>query len=359
MHPIIEITVDGLPVSGLFLSRLLQATVTLKEDKGADTINLILDAGGPPLLAVPRKKALITAAYGYAETGVEFLGGFTVDDVELECLPYQMRITGKSADWRSNAKEHKERHFDNLDLNGLVTKLAGEMGLTAVVDPEIGSFRPPNGYWFQPGVSNTHWLESLARRHNALYAHKQGRLLFLKKGSGMMAGGGAIGVYVITPPQIIKRTMRVQWSSRDEHKKVRAAWHDRDNAERKYEEAEGDPEAETTFTLRHSFGSQQEAKRAADAKAKDLGRNADSVAVTIEGDPRVIAGAPLEFEGVHPDVDASAFIIQEAQHSYSKKMGYRTGIQGRNPDNAPARNGHFSGPKIQGAHPKSGMGYHR
>lgn len=326
MHPKCVLTIDGTPVSGLFLERLVSVTITDKEGTRSDTIDITLEAG-PPFLAIPRKKAIIRAWLGYEETGVAYFGAYTADDVTLDCLPYTLQVQGKSADMRAKMKEHKERHWDNKTVKDIVSEIAQENGLQAQVSGAVGAHKYQ---WFgQEGESGLHVVERLARRHNALFSVKDGKLIFAEKGSGLSAAGAGLTSLVITPPMIVKGTCKIQFRQRESHKQVRAAYHDQGEGKRQYAVADSDPDGEAVYTLRHQYANKDEAQGAASAKAKELQRSADSTSVTIEGSVAARGGTPMSYAGVHPEVDGTPFIIETATHTYSKGQGYRTDIQAK------------------------------
>lgn len=328
MHPKCVLTIDGVPVSGLFWERLIQVTVTDKEGMRSDTIDLELEAG-PPYLALPKKKALIQCWLGYDETGIEFMGRFEAEDVELEFLPYKIHVQGTSADMRGPLKEHKEKHWDGKTFGDVVKEIAGEAGLTAQVAPRIAAFKGKDGYFAQEGESGIHFIERQASRINGLFAIKDGKLIVAEKGSGQTPGGSAAGSLIVVPQMVIKNTGKVKFTARDEHKEVRAGWHDHETGERKYEKAKGSPDGDVTHTLRHTFANKTEAKEAAGSRAKEQQRAADSTSVTIEGNTAAKGGVPMSYSGIHPEVDGLPWIIETGTHTFSKSQGYRTAIQAK------------------------------
>jgi hypothetical protein len=326
VHPIVVLTIDGKPVSLGFMSRLISVTVTDKEGTTSDTIDIELDAG-PPAMSVPRQKAIITCSMGYQETGVAYMGTFTADEIELGCLPYKVKIQGKSADMREKLKEHRERHFDNKSVGDIVSQVAGEHGLQAQVSGNVGSHKYP---WFgQQSESALHMVKRLADRHGALFAIKDNKLIFAEKGAGLTASGVAVGGVVVTPQMIVEGTCTVKFVERPAHNKVRGAWHDKDKAERTFEEAPADPEGKASYTLRHQYSDKGEAQNAAKSKGKDLQQAADTTSVTIEGNVAARGGGNMVYAGVHPQVDGLPWIIETAVHRFSKSPGYQTQIDGK------------------------------
>jgi phage protein D len=322
LHPSIVITIDGQPVSGLFLERLISVTITDKAGSTADTIDLELNAGAP-FFAVPREKAIISA---WIEE--QYFGSFTADDRELSCLPYRLHIQGKSADMRDALKEHRNRHWDGATFGKVVNDIASENGLVAQVDPEIANYQGKDGYFAQLSESGLHFIDRHAQRLDGLFAIKDGKLIVAKKGSGATAGGSALGALTVVPTMIVKDTCKVKWTERGNHKKVRAGYHDPGEAKRKYEEAASAPRGTAIFTLRHNLANQQEAQHHAKAKANELQRDSMTTSVTIIGNVGARGGAPMEYDGVHPEADGQPFIIETAAHKFSK-AGYVVDISAK------------------------------
>lgn len=326
-HPIVEMTVDGQPVAGAFYERLVSLTVTDKEGVSSDTFSAELNDGPPDFLRLPRTGAIVDIRLGYRETGVASVGTFTVDKVEAKCLPYSLSISGKAADLRKGKlKENQERHWDKKTVKDIVSEIAGESGLSASVDSEIGDHEYE---WFaQQDEDNIFFLERLARRHNALFSIKNGKLIFAKKGSGQSASGVSTGSVFVTPARIIQGSCQFEANDRTKYKKVVAYYQDRDKAERVEVEADADAEGDSVFRITEPYMDAAEADKAAQSKAKDLERGKGSASVTVVGDTSIIAGAPLIFQGVRPGLDGVPYVIDTVTHEYSKG-GFTTKIDAK------------------------------
>ncbi len=322
MHPKIEITIDGKPVAGLFYERLISATVTDKQGVKADTVSIELNDGPPNFLAIPRKGAVMTVAMGYGRARP--LGRFIVDKVTPKCLPYSMTISGKSADFRSGKlKEAKERHWDDATVEKVIRQVAGENGLDAAVDPDIGSFRYT---WLgQQDESDLQFLQRLAQRHNGLMSIKGGRIVFAKRGAGRSATGAFVGTVIITPDMIVQGSCSFEANDRTKYSKVVAYYQDKDKAQRVEIEADGDADGDSIYRIPEPYGSLEEADKAAQAKSKALKRGEGASSVTVVGDDTIIAGAPLLFRDVRPGLDGVPYIIDTASHT-TTKTGYTTAL---------------------------------
>ena len=325
MHPRIEVTIDGKAVAGAFYERLVSITVTDKEGITSDTVDIELNDGPPSFLSIPRKGAIIDVKLGYG--ALRSLGQFTADKVTCKCLPYSMSISGKAADLRSGKlKEPQERHWDKKKLKDIIGEIASESGLSASVDSEIGNFEYE---WLaQQDESNTQFLRRLEKRHNGLFAIKNKKLIFAKRGSGLSAGGLFGGSVVVTPAIIINGSCSFEANDRTKYSKVVAYHQDKDKAERVEIEADADADGDSVYRIPEPFANVAEADKAAQAKAKDLKRGEGAVSVTVVGDTGISAGSPLLFSGVRPGLDGAPYIIDTATHTFSK-AGYTTQISGK------------------------------
>lgn len=334
MRPQCKITVDGKLVSGAFMERLKSCRVSDAEGVASDTVSIELNDYPPA--EIPRKGAVIRVWMGYGAAALAFMGAFTVDEVSVSMLPYSMSISGKGADLREKSKEGKERHWDNKSLGDIIEQIAGENGLKGKVDAAIRSFKVP---WIaQEAESDIHFLERLARRHNALFSVKDGNLVFAEKGSGKNASGAGLSAVTATPDNIVTGTAKVRFSDRAEHKKVRARFYDREAGENKSVEEDSSDEGSSDFIIGDTFTNEDEAKAAAKSKAKELKREAISASVTLIGDTSVRAGAPFSFSGVRSGVDGVPLIIETAVHDFSKS-GYTVAVTAKLQGQGKAKSG--------------------
>lgn len=338
MRPKCVLTVNGAPVAGVFWEKLIRLSVHDHAGGKADSLDCVLDDGPPLFLAIPRKGDLMQCWLGYEDGPFDFMGSFRVHDVEAECWPWRLSIKAKSADLREKAKQHRRRHWDGKSFGDVLTEMAGEEGLTPQIDPEIGGFKPDNAWMGQENESNLHWGERWADKLGATIARKNGKLICAKRGGGMTPGGAAMIPLVITPPQMIKNTCRVQWGEREKHGKAGAEYHDTKSGKRKREDETSDPDSDAVYTTRHAVGGKSEARKAARGRARFLRSGGVNTSVTIEGNPLVKAGAIMTYAGVRPQVDGVEFAIETAIHSFSKQPSYRTEIRARGKDGADTTN---------------------
>ncbi|ORE90560.1 phage late control D [Stappia sp. 22II-S9-Z10] len=317
------VTIGGQVMGAPFFSRLRSIECTDAEGIKNDTVSLVLEDGWEiGMAAIPQTGDPIEVSLGYGAPVL--IGRYTVDSVGIDCLPYAMKVGGKSADIREKMKQSKARHWDKKPLSAIVEEIAGEHGLGAKVSDKIASVT--HEWLGQVDVSDIHFLEMLAKRHNALFTVKNGTMIFAERGSGETASGGAIPGFSITPAMIIQGTCRVTFDDRSSFKEVEGVWHDRKEAKRKAEKKPSDETAEAVYTIGEVFQSQDEAERAAESKAGELKRASKRACVTILGNPGVTAGQEVTFAGVRPGVDGIPFIASTVRHHLSKGRGFLTSI---------------------------------
>lgn len=327
MTPVCLISVDGKPVSGLFMSRLVSCTVTDNEGVSSDSVAIVLNDSPPA--TIPRKGASISVRMGHRETGVADMGAFVAEEIEVSMLPYTMSITGKAAEMRGKAKEHREKHWDNKTIKDIVSELAGELGLSPVVGQTVGAFK----YAWQAMQSESpiHFLERLAERHDAVFTVKNGRLVFTERGTGTSASGAALTPILVTPLIVSPGSARVMITDRTSYSAVKASYVDRKKARKVDVEELCDPAGQAIYRCPEQCADEAEARAVAKAKGKALKRAQMAFSCVIRGDPAARAGAPLTFALNRPGVDGLPFIIGCAAHTFTKE-GYTTQLSGESQD---------------------------
>ncbi|WP_233499450.1 phage late control D family protein [Pararhodobacter sp. CCB-MM2] len=324
-HPIVQVSVDGVPASGPFFSRLIDLTITDREGIRSDTLEIVLN-DPPPHVQSPRRGARIEVTITTGLSG-GFVGAYIVDRVDFAFLPYTVTVKGHSADLTSALKENKSRHWDDKSVRQVVEAIAADHGLeTRISDAVSGHVYDWLG---QQDESDLHFLERIASRHGALFTIKNGTLLWLERGTGKTADGTSIAPVTIMPQEVILGSGRMAESDVDRFATVKAYWQDREGATRREVVVEADPEASGEHVLRDPFASQAEAEAAARAAVREMLRGSIDISCAIVGRPSLMAGQPIRLAGVRPLIDGRDFIPDLVQHSYSKSAGLRTQFTGK------------------------------
>lgn len=325
MHAKVEVTVDGQPVAGAFYERLIELSCEDKEGIESDRFDAKLNDGPPDFLAMPRKGAIVIVKLGLGMMPPRQVGRYVVDTVKGNCLPYSVSIGGKAADLRKGKlKTRGEKHWDGKTVEQIVKDVAGDVGLTAKVAPGIGQHK--YDWMAQQDETPLHFLERLARRHNALLTVKDGNLVFAERGGGMALSGASMGQIIVTPDKVVQGSLEFEYSDRNAYGKVTAYYQDKSKAKRIEVEAAGGGASDSVYRLTEPYADAAEADKAAQAKAKQLKRGEGSFSVEMEGDTGITAGAPLVCRDIRPGLDGVPWLIESVTHSYSKSGGFRSKI---------------------------------
>ena len=137
MKPVFQIIANGTDITPQINDRLLSLEITDEAGLRADAIDIKLD-DRDGAIALPPKGATLNVSLGYGGSGLTYMGAYEVDEMDLAIVPQTMKITGKSADMGGTIKQPKTRNWDDITIKDIVTKIAGEHGLTAAVDQDKG-----------------------------------------------------------------------------------------------------------------------------------------------------------------------------------------------------------------------------
>jgi uncharacterized protein len=308
LTPDYDISTGGASILARLDGRAASITITDSAGTDSDTLQVDIEAGDKAV-ALPRKGAELSVSMGYKETGLSFMGRYTVDEVRVSGPPIMLSISAKAADMRASLKEHRTQAYSDKTLGAIISEIAGRHGLKGAVSGDLYSRKIP--YLGQTEESDLHLISRLARLHGAVAAPKNGKLVFTKKGAGQSASGQALTTITLTPDQC--SDFDIQMPDRPQVKEVQAHWHDRKKAERKTEKAAAGG-TESGFTLRHDFPSQDEAQWAGEAKADDLKRAGGSFSASLVGTPGLVAEGIVKTSGFYPGCDAT-WSIKTATHT--------------------------------------------
>ncbi len=163
----------------------------------------------------------------------------------------------------------------------------------------------------QGNKSDMQFLRDLARRHDASAVVKAGCLIFGPKGAATTATGNAI------PEAILLRTRcaQIDWRRAAREKAqdgAEAQWHDSDDGQRKtYSTGGSNPKR-----MKKVYGSEGDAKAAAEAETNRLKRAAASLSATLAyGNPLLSPGMRITATGFKDVIDQTTWLIASAEHS--------------------------------------------
>ncbi len=274
------------------------------------------------IIELPLPGAPLAVLMGYKETFLVSMGIHTADEVVAKGPPDTVTIRGKAANLGGSIKEQKTRNWDEKTIEEIVGTIAGEHKLEPKVAEAYADFFYE--HLDQTDESDLNFLMRIAREHDALATVKGQTLLFIGKGEGKTASG-----LPKLPPPVIKPgklSWRVTPATRGDFQSVEACWHDQQTGKKEtVTEGDGSP----VKKLRHTYPTEEEARRAAKAKLDEFKRGNDTLSMTMPGNPPIAAEGQILALGFRIGV-AGPWSITAARHQI-RGSGFTTSIETEKP----------------------------
>lgn len=325
MTPQYLVLADGIDITAIIMTRMMSLSVTDQAGVESDTFDLLLD-DEDDLIDPPRKGAKLKIFMGYRETGLAYMGEFTVDEVDVGLIPRDLRISGKAADMRAAMKSQKTREFgDKPTLKIVYGKIAADHGLELKIAPELSS--KSIEYLAQTEESDMNLATRLARRFDAVAKIADGKMIVTKRGSASSASGKAMATITVSYSDIKKG--RGKLKDRERFGAVKANWHDQAKAKKtEVQEKQGEG---PVYTLRETFPTEAEAREACKAKLQEMQRREADISLELPGNTAIVAEAKLILTDVSRKLDGE-YVIKRARHTFKgSKPGYTTQVEAEPP----------------------------
>lgn len=321
--PIFLLKVDGKTFPS---ARVMRIEVSDEAGFESDELRLVLD-DAPPQIARPREGAQYELSLGFREWGPPiYVGTYIFEEIERNGYQRTLTLIAKAADHAKTLKEPKTRPWEAVTFGDIAGSIAQTHGLKLAITKALAQHHIP--YAAQTEESDQNFLTRLGRRIGAVVAPKDGHLLVTERRSGKTASGRDLPTIIVNPMRLIDQSAYwVRIKPRSRFGKVIARWQDRGAGRTRKVTLETGREGPST-TLRETFQSEAEATKAADAKVKELRAGEGELSVTLVGDPKARAEAPILVLGVAPDADGE-WIASAVRHvwDYAEGGGATTTIE--------------------------------
>ena len=345
--PDFMINLDQKDITQNIRSRLISMSLTDNRGFEADQLDIELDdADG--LLAMPERGAVLSIFLGWKGSALIGKGSFTVDEVEHHGAPDTLTIRARSADFRGSLNSRRAVSYHDTTLGDVVKQVAERNNLTAMLADGLAAIAIP--HLDQTQETDAKFITRLATLNGAVAAVKQGKLLFIKPGSGKTASGKAIPQMTITRKDGDRHSFSI--ADRGAYTGVTASWlHTKDPAPKKVklqrkkkeqhlralqhpsakvttkkvtktpEAKEGEYMAGTednVFAMTTVYATKAAAVRAAKSKWDKLQRGVAEFSLTLAmGRADLYPETPVAVSGFKAVIDAQSWIISKVQHSLS------------------------------------------
>lgn len=313
MKPAFSVIANGSNITSLIQDRLVSLEITDQAGVKSDKLVITMDDRDQKI-ALPDTGAKIEVSLGYANTALARMGSYVVDEVEVAGPLRTLTIRANAVDMSSGIKAVKERSFDGVTMLDLVKKIASDNKLTPSVSPQAAGIML--GHVDQT-ESDMQLLTRICAEQNCTMKVADEKLVVWRRESKTTAGDGQPGSGgKQLPTAAIAAVQCASWSAtisnRGEYKSAVAYWQDTASAERKaVTVGNGEPK----LTLKNSYASEDEAKRAAQSKLEVGSRAAGKVSIRdMKGDTAMSAERYAVLTGFRTGVDGSDWLITSVTH---------------------------------------------
>ncbi|MGL5447424.1 MAG: phage late control D family protein [Rhabdaerophilum sp.] len=295
-----RILVSG--ASPLFYSRLIKATIRDEEGQKSDTLTFEIDDRGNAV-PLPKKGTKLTVQLG-DEKGLYNKGTFEVHAPQAKFGPdgqfVIVQAKGTSLSANKKLKETGSESFrEGATLKTIAEEVAGRSGLSLRMDGALAAVTYADGA-YRHQQSDIDFLSELVERANGLLKIQGDVLAIAERGSGKSAGGKALPVIIIHRSEA--KEGEYTPGDRPNYSRVTGAWLDQKTGRKRIHTEQTGLEG-PMFGLRETFKTEAEAKKAAEAKAKELGRTSGNFTVTIPGRGEGGAGCDVIARGFRPEMN--------------------------------------------------------
>lgn len=295
----------GRDISALIADRLVSLTVTDEAGQTADRLDIELDDRGGRL-DLPEPGLVLDVRLGASPALLTPVGRFCVGSVGVSGPQRRMSVEAHAADLGAAIRAPRTRSFTDTSLGDLVTVIAGAHGLKAACAEALAAHRWP--HLAQNGESDLNLLTRLAGGLDATAKASDGVLVVAQRAAATNAAGEALPLVAVSTGDVTGWSWRR--TERDTYGTVTARW--RDVAAGRTETVSagtGAPER----TLRRVFGTEAEARRAAEAALEEAGRG-ESLELTLAGfGAGCFAGGRIDVSGLRAGVDG-AWNLTRVEH---------------------------------------------
>jgi len=277
-------------------------TITDNDGKESDTaeITCIYRKG----MALPAKGDAYDVFMGWADEGLVLQGRFTVQKISRNGSPqegHKLVIQLRAADYVDRLKAESTQHYDEgTTFGSLMDDLGKQAGLEVVVPAGLRQVKL--GYRLRYQQSPIDFAAEVAEELGAGVKPAGGKLIVTARGEGQSASGRDLDVIEIRYRRAYSYDIEIE--PRPAVGKVAAAWQDPDTGKRRYTKEDTGMDGPIRV-LDHPYRSEDEAKQAAKAEAREQAFNTGEGYFLCPGLPKARAGATIVASGFGEPIDGN------------------------------------------------------
>lgn len=331
IRPTFSITANQADITAAILDRFISLTLTDAIGMESDTLEITLADNDPLVpISIPPTGAELELAMGYDGINTP-MGLFVCDEVEVAGWPGEMVIRARAAVYekskggKTDLQTQKTRSWDaGTTLAAMVEKIASEHSLTAAVAESLKSIQLP--HTDQADESDINLLTRLAKKYDAIVKPAAGKLVLAKRGESKSVGGEELAPVALVPSDCIN--FRMVLAKRETAGQVVAYWHAVKEAKRnEVKVGTGEP----VRRLKQYYPTEEMALAAARADLARRERGQQTISLSCDGSPAILAEAPLTLAGFRPGVDGD-WLISRVTHRIDAIGGYTCDVEAEKPN---------------------------
>lgn len=309
----------------------------VREQAGGESDTAEIVCVGPPAkFGLPGRGDKFTILGGWKDEGPVMQGEFTVQKIICsgdaqsgDTIAIQLR----AADYVDKLKGHGRKHYDDETYGGIIKDLAKKAGLEAEVDPELDKIKIPYRLWWNQSIID--FASELSEEVGGVCKPAGGKLIAVKRGGAKSASGKDLSPIDIRRDACFAYEIEIE--PRPEVGKLDASWHDEKAGKRKFVKHETKRKG-PAHTLPHPFRSEDEAKKAAESQAYEMGNDSGSGHFDCPGLPRAHAEAKVTASGFGKPIDGQ-WKAESVEKSWDAQGGFTTTVSVKAGDDQKGKKG--------------------
>ncbi len=277
-------------------------SISFKDEANSKSDEITIKVAGE--FKRPSYEDELKLSFGYKDEPTIFNCGTFIVQTTTKENDNVLTITATGADFTGSLKEKQNKTYESMSIGQIVGDIASRNGLNAKTDFDDTFILN----LAQSDESDLHFLNKLAREHNAIFNIKNQSLIFKKKIKEAKKNE-SLPTYTIDKKDTL--SLSIKTSSKTLYNSCKAIWQDtKQNKTKEIISGSGEP----CINMRGTFKDEADAKLKADAKLQKANQGIVSGSLSIEGGA-YYAGGKLNLVGTLEDDDE--YQIKSINHTYN------------------------------------------
>ena len=298
--PYFQILANGEDKTSFISKNLI--SISFKDEANSQSDEITIKVAGE--FKRPSYKDELKLWFGYKEDATIFNCGTFIVQTTTKENDNILTITATGADFAGSLKEKRNKTYESMSIGQIVGDIASRNGLEVNTDFDKEFVL----HLAQSDESDLHFLNKLAKEHNAIFNIKNQTLIFKKKIKEAKKNED-LPTYTINKKDTL--SLSIKTSSKTLYNSCKAIWQDtKANKTKEIISGSGEP----CINMRGTFKDEADAKLKADAKLQKANQGIISGSVSLEGGA-YYAGGKLNLVGTLED--DGEYQIKSIDHTYN------------------------------------------